>query len=339
VVFVLLLRRLASIALMLLGISMITFAIVHFIPSDPARLWAGNRATLEQVAQAREQLGLNRPLYTQYFLYLDALLHGDFGISQRTRRPVLLDLITYFPATFELTTFSMIFALLFGLVLGIVSATKKGAKIDHFSRLFCLAGVGMPTFWFGLVLQLVCGSMLGLLPFSGRVDVYVALQHPIVNITGLHLVDSLVTGNFVAFSDCLKHMILPALTLSFACLASIARMIRSSLIDALREDYVRTARSKGLSERTVILKHALRNALSPTVTVAGLTYGILLVGSVFTELVFDWPGIGLYATQSAIAIDIPAIMGVTILYGIIYSVVNLGVDVLYALLDPRIRMR
>jgi peptide/nickel transport system permease protein len=333
-----LIRRVVMTILMLIGVTLITFLIIRLVPSDPARLWAGKRATLEQIAQARQELGLDKPWHIQYFMYLNNLLHGDLGISCYTRRPVISDLKDYFPATFELTTVAMIIALILGLILGIISATRKDTIIDHFLRVFSLAGVSMPSFWLGLLLQFIFGSILHLLPVNGRVDPYIFMYSPIRPITNLYLLDSLLTGNITAFVNALQHIILPAITLSYVSLAIITRIVRSSLLDVLKQDYIRTARSKGLSERVVIYKHALRNALIPTTTVTGLTYGFLLGGSVLIESVFDWPGLGLYATQSALIIDYPAIMGVTLLYATIYAIVNFAVDISYGLLDPRIRL-
>jgi peptide/nickel transport system permease protein len=331
------LRRLLGIFLVLIGVTLITFFTIHLVPSDPARLWAGSRATREQIEQARHQLGLDQPLYVQFGIYLNNLLHGDLGNSCHTRRAVILDIRDYFPATFELTTLAMIIAIVAGLPLGIVSAVKKNTWVDHSSRIFSLAGVSMPSFWFGLMLQLIFASTLHLLPASGIIDPFVQVHNPIQRITGLSMLDATITGNWVALSSVLQHMTLPALVLSYSSLVIITRMVRASMLEVVKQDYIRTARSKGLSERAVIYKHALKNALIPTTTVMGLSYGFMLGGSVLVEAVFDWPGIGLYATQSALIIDYPSILGVTLLFAIIYSVVNLVVDLFYGLIDPRIR--
>jgi peptide/nickel transport system permease protein len=331
------LRRLIGIFLVIMGVTLITFFTIHLVPSDPARLWAGSRATREQVEQTRLQLGLDQPLYVRYAIYLNNLFHGDLGYSCHTRRPVILDIRDYFPATFELTTLAMILAIAVGLPLGVVSAVKKNTVIDHLSRIFSLAGVSMPSFWFGLMMQLLFASTLHLLPLSGMIDPFVQVHSPIQKITGLSILDATITGNWTALFSVLEHMVLPALVLSYSSLVIITRMVRSSMIEVIKQDYIRTARSKGLPERVVIYKHALKNALLPTTTVIGLSYGFMLGGSVLVESVFDWPGIGLYATQSALIIDYPSILGVTFLFAIIYSVVNLVVDLFYGLIDPRIR--
>jgi len=323
--------------LVLVGILIITFLISHLVPSDPARLWAGSRATKGQLEQTRAELGLDKPLHVQFLIYLFKLLHGDLGRSYHTRRPVVADLLDYFPATFELTTLALILSIIIGIPLGIVSATKKDTILDHAARIFCMSGVSMPVFWSGLMLQLLFSSTLHMFPSSGRVDYFIHLNNPIQRITGMYLLDSLITSNWPAFLSAVKHMLLPAITLSYASLVQISRITRSSMIEVLRQEYIRTARAKGLPEKIVIYKHALKNALLPTTTLAGLTYGFMLGGSVLIESIFDWPGIGLYAIRSALIIDYPAIMGVTLLFSIIYTTVNLAVDLLYAFLDPRIR--
>ena len=330
-------RRIIAMLIVLLGVSIITFSITRVVPSDPARLWVGSRATEQQIEQARHELGLDRPLYIQYLIYLGDLLHGDLGVSMHSRRPVVEDIRNYFPATFELTNLAMILAVAIGLPLGIISATKKDTGTDHAVRIFSLWGVSMPVFWLGLLLQLLLSSTLHILPTTGRVDPFVNLQSPLRTITGMYTVDSLLTGNLPVFISTLQHMIMPAFALSCGCVVMITRITRSSMLEVLRQDYIRTARSNGLAERTVIYKHALKNALIPTVTVAGLTYGFLLGGSVLVESIFDYPGIGLYAVGSTLLIDYPAIMGVTLLLALVYSLVNLAVDMLYAFLDPRIR--
>lgn len=330
-------RRIIAMLIVLLGVSIITFSITRVVPSDPARLWVGSRATEQQIEQARHELGLDRPLYVQYLIYLGDLLHGDLGVSMHSRRPVVEDIRNYFPATFELTNLAMILAVAIGLPLGIISATKKDTGTDHAVRIFSLWGVSMPVFWLGLLLQLLLSSTLHILPTTGRVDPFVNLQSPLRTITGMYSVDSLLTGNLPVFISTLQHMIMPAFALSCGCVVMITRITRSSMLEVLRQDYIRTARSKGLAERTVIYKHALKNAMIPTVTVAGLTYGFLLGGSVLVESIFDYPGIGLYAVGSTLLIDYPAIMGVTLLLALVYSLVNLAVDMLYAFLDPRIR--
>ena len=323
----------------IISITFLIFFIVRFIPSDPARLWAGKRATLEQIEQARRELGLDKPVWVQYLMFLSRFIRGDLGVSHHTRRPVLKDLATYFPATFELTTIAMIIALTVGMLLGILSAVHKDSLIDHVARIISLIGVSMPSFWLGILLQLVFSNTLHIMPASGRISSYLVLARPIKTVTGLYLIDTLLNGRLDAFLSALHHMILPAITLSFSPIAIITRMVRSSLIEVLNQDYIIAAKSKGLPQKVVIYKHALRNALIPTTTVAGLVYGFLLAGSPLIEMVFDWPGLGLYAAKSALVIDYPAIMGVAVLYALIYLIVNLIVDIVYALIDPRVRYR
>jgi len=330
-------RRLALALLVLLGVSAITFTISRMIPSDPARMWTGARATAQQVEQAKRELGLDRPLYEQYWSYLVSLTRGDLGTAIHTRRPVIDDLRERFPATAELTVAAILIAIILGIPLGVTSATKKDRAADHVTRLFSLSGVSMPVFWLGILLQLLLASWLGLLPTGGRVDSFVHIRSPITTITGMYLLDSALTGNWVFFQSAITHMILPVVALSYTSLATITRMTRSTMLEVLRQDYVRTARSKGLSERIVVYKHALRNALIPTTTVVGLTFGFLLGGAFLVETIFDWPGIGLYAVESIVNVDFPAVTGVTLLGAIIYTTVNLFVDILYGVIDPRIK--
>lgn len=332
-----LLKRFLLMVLVLMGILTITFVISNVVPSDPARLWAGSRAKPEQIEQTRVKLGLDKPLYIQYLRYLSNVLRGDLGVSYHSRRPVTEDLADYFPATFELTTIALLVSILVGIPLGIVSAAKKDTIVDHAARIISISGVSMPSFWLGLMLQLLFTTTLHILPSSGRVDYFIHLNHPIERITGMYLVDSLLTGNWLAFLNTIQHMILPVTILAYGSMVQISRLTRSSMIEVLRQEYVRTARAKGLPEKIVVYKHALRNALLPTTTFAGLTYGFMLGGAVLIEAIFDWPGIGLYAMSSALIIDYPAIMGVTLLFSIIFTTVNLIVDLLYAFLDPRIR--
>ncbi len=326
-------KRLALLTITLLGVLTLTFFVSHIVPGDPARLAAGVRAKPEQVEALRKRLGLDRPLWEQYGRYIVGVVRGDLGESIRTRRPVSADLAEYFPATVELTTFAMILCLVVGIPFGIVSAVKRESAVDHVSRVVATAAVSMPTFWLGLLLQLLFFRWLQILPATGRLGFYLS---PPARVTGLYALDSLISGNWTALGDCLIHLILPGAALAASSMAVITRMTRSSLLEILSLDYIRTARSKGLAERLVILKHALRNALLPSLTVIGLQVGVLLAGAVLIEVVFSWPGIGLYAVQSITFIDFQAILGVTLITALVYSGVNLIVDVLYAVIDPRI---
>lgn len=319
----------------LVGISIMTFIISHVVPADPIRAAAGFNARPEQIENLRRRYGMDKPLPQQYLVYMGNLAHGDMGNSIRTRRPVLEDIRQYFPATAELTMVALIIMLSVGVPLGIISATQKDKPVDHISRVIALAGVSMPLFWLGLLLQLAIYGKLGWLPAQGRLDMMVT---PPDRMTGMYIVDSLLQRNWESLGSALQHIILPAGTLAFGSLAVITRMVRSSMLDAMGQEYIRTARAKGLSERRVILRHALKNALIPTTTLVGLQVGYLLGGDFLVEIIFSWPGIGYYAVQSMTTIDIPAIMGVTLLIASIYVMANLLTDLTYSFLDPRIRL-
>lgn len=330
-------KRLLLLVLVLAIVVTITFVLSHVIPGDPARLYAGPHARSDQIERARIELGLNKPLWEQYALFWMGLLSGNLGMSIHTRRPVTLDLLDYFPATVELTTVAMTITVILGILLGIASALHKDKAPDHASRLFALSGVAMPTFWLGILAQLVIGQMLGILPISGRVDPMIGLIYPTQKITGLLIVDSLITGNIPAFLSALTHIILPALTLAFGTLAIVSRMMRALMLDVLDKDYIRTAKSLGLPDRLVVYKYAMRNALIPVITVIGLSFGYTLGGAFLVETVFDWPGLGRYTTDSIVTLDYPAILGVVLLTSFVYVLVNLAVDLLYAYLNPKIR--
>jgi len=325
-------RRVLFLIPTLLGVLAITFIVSHIIPGDAAQLLAGPRATEDIIQKIRHEYGLDRPLYVQFAVYLGQIAQGDFGQSIRTRRPVMADIGDFFPATFELTTTAMLLAVIFGIPLGILSAMYRGKWLDNASRIFSVTGVSMPIFWLGLLMLFAFYLKLSILPGPGRIT-----GNPPASITGCYLFDSLVTGNWRAFSDAAMHLIMPASALAFAVLARVARMTRSSMLETLSQDFVQTARAQGLSEKYVVWKHVLRNALIPTVTVVGLSYGELLGGAVATELIFAWPGMAHYVVSSMSSIDFPAVMGVTIVIATIYIVVNLLVDVVYAFIDPRIR--
>ena len=327
------LRRLLLIIPVLLGVSLLTFTLSHVVPGDPARLAAGPQATAEMYEQIRREFGLDDPLPVQYWTYLTNLVRGDWGDSILSRRPVSQDLRVYWPATLELVIVAMLIATAIGVPLGVLSAVRADRAIDQASRLVALVGVSMPAFWLALLLQLLFGLRLDWLPVSGRLDTMVSAPG---HITGLYLVDSLLAGDWQLFRNALVHILLPAVTLSFPALATITRFTRASLLEVLGNDYVRTARAKGLHERGVIVGHALRNAFIPTLTMIGLSFGWSMGGSVLVETVFDWPGIGLYATNSALTLDFMPIMGIALLYGVVFSLINILVDVTYGLLDPRV---
>jgi len=326
-------KRLFLLIFTLLGLSVVIFVVSHIAPGDPARLAAGPFATAEMVEHLKEKLGLDKPLLEQYGIFLTQLLKGDLGQSIRTRRSVREDLARFFPATLELVLVSLSFAVLTGILLGVLSAVHQNRWIDHLSRLISISGLGLPAFWLALMLQLLFVLELDLLPGGGRIGMIVPKP---TAITRLFLIDSLLTGNWVAFKSALRHIILPALSLSFPALASIIRISRADVLDTLRQDFVTTARAKGLVEKLVIWKHVLKNSLISTVTMIGLRFGWMLGGTILVETVFDWPGVGLYAVTSATHSDFQPIMGAALLIGLSFAIANLIVDLSYSILDPRI---
>jgi peptide/nickel transport system permease protein len=328
-----LIRRLSLLVFVLVGVSVLTFFISHVVPADPARLAAGPHASADQVQQLRQKLGLDRPLPEQYWMYMSGLLRGDFGYSLFSRRPVAEDLKAYFPATLELTVAAMLICLIVGIPLGVLSAVHKDRLLDHLGRVVCIGGVGIPIFWLALLFQLFFYRWLDILPTGGRIDPGLS---PPQTITGLYTFDSLITGNWPVLASSLSYLILPAITLAFASLAWVARVTRISMLETLGQDYIRTARGKGMPERTVIYAHALRNALIPTVTLVGLQTGALLAGAFLVEIIFSWPGIGFYTVNAIMAMDFNAIMSTTLVVAVVYTVANLVVDIVYVALDPRI---
>ena len=326
-------KRLLGLLLVVFGVSLITFTISHLIPGDPARLIAGDRASDALVAGIRHQLGLDLPLYQQYGRYVLDLVQGDLGTSIRTNRPVLEDLQAFFPATLELALVALFLAILVGVPLGVLSAVYHNRAIDQIARTLAVTGISTPAFWLGLGAIVLFYGHLGWLPGGGRLSEGLT---PPSTITGFNLIDALLEGNFSLFVDALKHLILPAATLGFVTLGVISRQIRSAMLDQLGEDYIRTARAYGLSKWTVILRHALPNALIPSVTVLGLTLGDLLYGAVLTETVFAWPGMGAYVVKSIQSLDFPAVMGFAILVSFIYVLLNMAIDLLYRVIDLRI---
>ncbi|UZJ58480.1 ABC transporter permease [Pseudomonas sp. KU26590] len=326
-------KRLGGLLLVVFGVSLITFSISHLIPGDPARLIAGDRATDAIVDNIRHQLGLDLPLYQQYGRYMLDLLHGDLGTSIRTHRPVLEDLQAFFPATLELALAALTLSILVGVPLGVLSAVYHNRFIDQVARTLAVTGISTPAFWLGLGLIVLFYGHLNWLPGSGRLDE--GLDPP-RTITGFYLIDTLLAGDTALFANALQHLILPTITLGFVNLGVVARQIRSAMLDQLGEDYIRTARAYGLSKWAVILRHALPNALIPSVTVLGLTLGDLLYGAVLTETVFAWPGMGAYVVKSIQSLDFPAVMGFAIMVSFIYVLLNMAIDLLYRLIDPRI---
>ena len=328
------LGRIASTGLVLVGVSALTFFIAHVVPGDPVLVALGEHAREEQIQAYRHAYGLDRPVAVQYVIYMGRLLRGDLGVSIRTRRPVAVDLRQFLPATVELGAAAWLVAMMLGIPAGILSAIFKDRAFDHLSRIAALIGASMPVFWLGLLLLGNFYFRLHWFPGPGRLDI--TIDAPPAR-TGLLLIDALLSADPTAWGNALRHLVLPGLTLGLFSTAVVARMTRSAMLEVLYQDYIRTARAKGLSAWRVHLWHALRNAMIPTLTIIGISFGNLLSGAVLTETVFAWPGLGRYATTSAVSLDFPAVVGVTLVAAVIYTLVNLIVDLIYARLDPRVR--
>ncbi len=328
-------RRILLLIPTLLGISVIIFLMMHITPGDPAELLLGERATEKALEALREHLGLNEPLHVQYGMFLKRLMKGDLGETIWTRQKVWIEVKQRFPATIELSIAAMLISSIFGIILGIISATKQYSAFDYISMLGALVGVSMPIFWLGLILMLIFSLNLGWFPMSGRLSVGVELDP----ITNFYILDALLTRNWAAFRDALWHLTLPAITLSTIPMAIVARMTRSSMLEVLRQDYIKTAKAKGLSPRIVVMKHAFRNALIPVITVIGLMFGILLAGAILTETIFAWPGVGKWLYDAVLQRDYMVIQGGTLFVAAIFVIINLVVDVLYAVINPKISVQ
>ncbi|ADD29409.1 ABC transporter permease [Meiothermus ruber] len=328
-------RRLLGIIPVLFGISLLVFLFLHLIPGDPAVVMLGERAEPERIAALREKLGLERPLWEQYLFFVGNLLQGDLGTSIFNQLTVKEQLARRWPATFELAIAATLFAVIIGIPFGILAAIRKNSLIDNLATSFSLLGVSLPVFWLGLLLVYLFAVNLQWLPAGGRLSIDVdALFKPI---TGFYVLDALFQPQ--TFWDVAKHLILPAITLGTIPLAILTRITRSAMLEVLSQDYVRTARAKGLSERVVIWRHAFKNALLPVVTIIGLQFGTLLGGAILTETIFSWPGIGSWIYEGILNRDYPVVQGGVIFVALVFVVVNLVVDLSYALLDPRIQYR
>lgn len=332
------LKRLAYLVVLLLGVASLVFMLSKLVPGSPvvANLSQSNLNNPEIVAAFEEKWGLNDPVYVQYFTYMKNLLKGDLGTSIRTGKPVLEELIGYFPATFELALCSIIFAAVFGILFGVISAIKRNSFIDQIVRGISVTGVSIPSFWFALIMLNVFYMKLGIAAGPGRIS---SSFSPPAYVTGMYVLDSLLEGDIPKMLDCLNHLVLPAIVLGAFTMGLITRTTRSNLLEVLNKDYIRTARAKGLAYKKVVWKHALGNALMSVLTVIGLGFGNLLGGMVLVETIFTWPGIGQFAYQSVSALDFPAIIGVSLLIATNYAVINLVVDLLYGLIDPRTRCK
>jgi peptide/nickel transport system permease protein len=330
-------RRIVISIVVLFIVSIATFTLMHAVPGDPLNAVIGERqADRPEVRATYEKLyGLDEPVPVQYVYYLKNLVQGDFGESITTRRPVNEELRRFVPATIELTLAAMLFALGVGVPLGILAAIRQNRWPDSLARFIALLGTSVPVFWLGLLVAYVFSYRLQWLPRSGQLDV--GMKAP-ERVTGLVSIDAIIAGDWAALESLIRHIILPAIVLGSFSMGIIARMLRSSLVAALSDDYVRTARAKGLAETHVVVRHALRNAMIPTITVIGLTFASLLAGAVLTETIFSWPGLGSFAVRMALKLDYPGLLGVTFVVAVAYITVNLIVDVLYGILDPRIRV-
>ncbi|MBS4196373.1 ABC transporter permease [Lederbergia citri] len=326
-------RRIFSLIPVLIGMTLVVFAIIHAIPGNPARVILGQRATKEAIAEVTKQLGLDQPWYIQYFSYIKALLHGDLGVSLRTRGPINEEIWPFLAATLELTIAAMIIAIMIGVNAGIISAWFSKSWFDYVAMIFALIGVSMPIFWLGLMAQWAFSIELGWLPTTGRENV----RDPVSAITNLYLIDTLIQGRFDQFREVFKHLILPSMALATIPMAIIARMTRATMLEVMNSDFVRTARAKGLRMFWVVYKHSLKNAIIPVLTVIGLQTGLLLGGAILTETIFGWPGIGRYIYDAIGFRDYPVIQSGILITAAIFVLINLVVDLLYVLIDPRIK--
>ncbi|MDD2574067.1 MAG: ABC transporter permease [Firmicutes bacterium] len=329
-------RRVAIGIFILFVVVSTTFFFSRIVPSEPAQKWVGAHATEEQIEAAKIELGLDKPLYSQYIKYLGDLLKGDFGMSIVSHRPVSLELKNAIPNTLELVILSVILAFAIGLPIGVYSAIHENTIFDHLGRFISVGVISMPTFWVALMLQIIFSTKLGLLPLTGQMDTILKLTNPLDKITGFAMLDSVITGNWRVFKDLILHAILPILTLMSYSLGLTSRMTRSILLEVLNEDYIRASRAYGIKERIVIWKYAIKNVLGTVTTVLALSAGYALVNTFVIEAVFSWPGIGSYISRSVINLDYPAIIGVTLFASVSYIILNLIADIIVAL-DPRIR--
>ncbi|MDI6910937.1 ABC transporter permease [Nocardioides sp.] len=330
-------KRVFASAVVMLTITVLTFLMARVVPSNPAVIYAGPKASPETLDRIQSELGLDKPLLVQFFDYLGGLLHGDFGDSLATKQSVLPDLLERLPATLELIATAMTIATVLGVALGVLAARRRSGALDGSIRFLCIGGISMPAFWLGLILQVIFVGKLGVLPATGQFSTEITYSNPLETITHFALLDCVLTGNWVALQDGLEHLVLPAVTLAAYPLGLIARMTRASMLESLDQDYALTARAYGLSPRSIVWRLTLKNALSAPLTIIGLSVAYMLTGTFFVEVVFNWPGLGQYATQAMLAVDYPVIMAITLLGAAGYLLTNFAVDLLQAKLDPRTR--
>jgi ABC-type dipeptide/oligopeptide/nickel transport system permease component len=328
-------RRLLLLVPVLLGTTFVTFFIARVAVPDPARAWAGIKASSSTLAAITARYHLNAPIYVQYYYYMVGLVTGDWGISPTTGRPVLSDIEFFFPATIELALVAFLITMVLGILLGVIAASYYNTKVDHSIKVLYLTGYSSPPFFVAIALLFLLGFVFRVFPTEGELS---SSLSPPSHITGMYIIDSLLTGNWVDFKDSLWHIILPAFALALTYFGIITRVTRTSMYEVLQRDFIRGAYAKGLTRWTVIWKQALRNALIPTTTVLGLLLGSLLAGTIVIETIFSWPGIGYYATQAILNFDFPAVMGVTVLFTFSVVFANLLADILYTFLDPRIKV-
>jgi ABC-type dipeptide/oligopeptide/nickel transport system permease component len=332
------LRRITTSLFVLIGVSIITFFLARVVPSNAAELYIGPKARTEDIDRVTKQLGLDKPLPAQYVIYITELLHGDLGNSISTKRPITQELADRIPATLELLFSGMFIAILFGVPLGVLSARSQGKFLDVAVRTLSIVGVSMPAFFLGLILQIIFFRNLHILPLAGQTSGDLRFTNPLTQITNFILLDSILTGNWITLKDSFLHLILPSLTLAAYPLGLIARMTRAAMLEVFEQDYIRTARAYGIRQYIVIYLYALKNAISPTLTVIGLTFAFALTGTFFVEIIFNWPGLGLFTVRSLLNLDYPAIMGMTLFGATGYVMINLIVDLLQAWIDPRISL-
>ncbi|MBK8020982.1 MAG: ABC transporter permease [Chloroflexi bacterium] len=328
------LRRLVLIIPLLIGLTLLTFTVSRVLPGDPVGLAAGPQATTEIKDTLRREFGLDQPLPVQYVNYLTGVLRGDWGESLYSRRSVIADISVYFPATLELTVTAIVIATALGVPAGVVSALYRNKLPDQIARVMALFFVSFPAFWLAMIFQLIFGLELGWFPIGRR---FGAIDAPPLAITGMYSIDSLLRLDFESLRTALSHLFVPALVLSFGSLASITRITRASMLEALDKDFVRMERAIGIPNRVIVTKYVLRNAMIATITIISLEFGWLLAGAVLVETIFDFPGMGLYAVESSLRLDFQPIMGITLIYGVVFSLINILTDVVYGILDPRIR--
>jgi peptide/nickel transport system permease protein len=331
-------RRLALAAFVVLGVVVLTFVVARVVPGDPAVTWAGPRARPEQIEAAREQLGLDRPVPVQIARYLGGVATGDWGLSLRTRRPVIEDIAHRAPASIELVALAIVLALAVGIPLGLVAARWRGGAPDLLSRVAAVIGVSMPSFWLAIVLQLIFFQWLNVLPVAGSYDPDLDYSSPLRSVTNMPILDALLTGNWPVLGSALTHVVLPAVVIAAYPAGVITRMVRASVLDTIGEDHIRMVRALGFTERSVFARFALRHAWSPVVALLALVFAYALVNTFLVEAIFNRPGLGSYAADAIAALDTPAILGVTLFVAIVYVIGNLVVDVVQAVIDPRIRV-